>query len=36
MQMKVSDCCRAIIMEAFETPICSDCLEHCDVVEEDE
>ena len=31
----VSDCCDAPIFISIETPICTECKEHCDVKEEE-
>lgn len=32
---KRSECCGALLLK-LETPMCSDCKEHCDVIEHDD
>jgi len=34
--MKVSNCCGAVVLGSDCDPICKECREHCEAVDEDE
>ena len=34
--MKVSNCCGAVVLGSDCDPICKECREHCEAIEEDE